>query len=138
MPSANFEAAAKAVKQLKAKPSQDELLQVGFAVFGLPYCFVDVSSSRGSNCSSNLEIEIGSPFSTGLTSKRQFYKLLENPSPLAEREGCYKRKKTLIQCREFSSRSDSIFVHFLGSNLLRSRSYPLCRLRFVASQYRTS
>ncbi|ERF76754.1 hypothetical protein EPUS_02293 [Endocarpon pusillum Z07020] len=28
MPSANFEAAAKAVKQLKAKPSQDELLQL--------------------------------------------------------------------------------------------------------------
>jgi hypothetical protein len=29
MPSANFEAAAKAAKQLKAKPTDDELLQVG-------------------------------------------------------------------------------------------------------------
>jgi hypothetical protein len=29
MPSAAFEAAAKAAKQLKAKPSDDELLQVG-------------------------------------------------------------------------------------------------------------
>ena len=39
MPSANFEAAAKAAKQLKAKPTDDELLQVGL-------CFPTPVNSR--------------------------------------------------------------------------------------------
>lgn len=88
MPSANFEAAAKAVKQLKAKPSQDELLQVGYAVFEPCNRSLSVPLRHAETPAPvNPEIGIEPLFATGLTSKRQFGILLESASPLGPKRG---------------------------------------------------